>query len=130
MLVVAAPDKFRGTSSAAGVATAVATGVRAAGGVCDQAPVADGGEGTLEALGGSVRVTTVGGPLGDPVAAEWRMQADGTAVVASRSPGSSFAAQPSACAWCVCWRNCLVPVSSNNSAARTRSGAFSRRLIV
>ena len=43
--------------------------------------MADGGEGTLEALGGSPRHTTVRGPLGEPVDAEWRMQADGTAVV-------------------------------------------------
>jgi len=95
MLVVAAPDKFRGTSSAAEVATAVAAAVGSAGGVCDEAPVADGGEGTLEALGGSVRVTTVRGPLGDPVAAEWRMQADGTAVVEmARASGLTLVGGP------------------------------------
>ena len=36
-------------------------------------PLADGGEGTLEALGGPNRETVVTGPLGDPVTAEWRM---------------------------------------------------------
>lgn len=81
MLVVAAPDKFRGTASAAQVAEAVARAATAVGVECDVAPVADGGEGTLEALGGAARTTTVRGPLGDPVRAEWRMQADGTAVV-------------------------------------------------
>jgi len=81
MLVVAAPDKFRGTASAAEVAAAVARAVESAGGSCDVAPVADGGEGTLDALGGSVRVTTVRGPLGEPVEARWRMQGDGRAVV-------------------------------------------------
>jgi glycerate kinase len=81
VLVVAAPDKFRGTATAAEVAAAVAGAAAAAGDHCDPAPVADGGEGTLEALGGTPRTTTVRGPLGDPVAAEWRMQADGTAIV-------------------------------------------------
>ncbi len=79
--VVAAPDKFRGTATAGQVATAVAHAAERAGWTCDQVPVADGGEGTLEALGGSIRRTTVPGPLGDPVTAEWRMQAGGTAVV-------------------------------------------------
>jgi len=45
---------------------------------CDLAPAADGGEGTLDVLGGTVRVTTVRGPLGDPVEAEWRMQVAGS----------------------------------------------------
>ena len=81
VLVVAAPDKFRGTASAAGIAAAVARAVVWSGATCDMAPVADGGEGTLEVLGGKVRTTTVRGPLGEPVAAEWRMQGDGTAVV-------------------------------------------------
>lgn len=81
MLVVAAPDRFRGTAAAGEVAAAIARAVRAAGAECDVAPVADGGEGTLEVLGGAVRVTTVRGPLGEPIAAEWRMQDDRTAVV-------------------------------------------------
>ena len=66
MLVVAAPDRFRGTASASQVASAVARAAEAAGATCDFAPVADGGEGTLEALGGTRRTTTVRGPLGDP----------------------------------------------------------------
>lgn len=80
MRVVAATDKFRGTASAAEVAAAVARGVAALGGECDQAPVADGGEGTLAALGGPTRSTMVMGPLGDPVDAAWRMR-KGTAVI-------------------------------------------------
>ena len=92
---MAAPDKFRGTASAAEVAAAVARAAAAAGATCDVAPVADGGEGTLEALGGAVRVTTVRGPLGDPVEAEWRMQADGTAVVEmARASGLALVGGP------------------------------------
>jgi len=48
-------------------------------------PLADGGEGTLDALlaglGGERRSAVVTGPLGDPVAADWGLLPDGTAVV-------------------------------------------------
>jgi len=73
--VVAAPDKFRGTISAREAAAAIGRAVRAqgAGWRCDEAPVADGGEGILDALGGSVRTTRVAGPLGEVVEAEWRL---------------------------------------------------------
>ena len=77
--MVAAPDKFRGTASARQIAAAVARGARAAGGWrCDQAPVADGGEGILDALGGSPRTTRVQGPLGEVVEAEWRLREGST----------------------------------------------------
>jgi glycerate kinase len=36
-------------------------------------PLADGGEGTLEVLGGGNRTTLVAGPLGDPVEASWQL---------------------------------------------------------
>ena len=95
MLVVAAPDTFRGTASAVDVAAAIARAAESAGAACDVAPVADGGEGTLEALGGAVRTTTVRGPLGDPVVAEWRMRGDGTAVVEmARASGLALAGGP------------------------------------
>ena len=94
MLVVACPDKFRGTSTAAQVAAAVARAAHAAGVECDQAPVADGGEGTLEALGGSARVTTVRGPLGEPVDAEWRMQGDEAVVETARASGLTLVGGP------------------------------------
>ena len=73
MRVVAAPDKFRGTATAAEVAAAVGRAAATAGWDCDQVPVADGGEGTIDALGGANRTTTVRGPLGDPVEASWRL---------------------------------------------------------
>jgi glycerate kinase len=73
--VVAAPDRFRGTAGAADVAAAIGRAARASGWTCDEAPVADGGEGILEALGGSVRHSRVQGPLGEVVEAEWRLGA-------------------------------------------------------
>lgn len=87
MHILAAPDKFKGTADAAAVASAVASAAAAAGAACDPAPMADGGEGTLEALGGPNRSTTVTGPLGRPVTADWRLR-DGVAVIeAARASG-------------------------------------------
>src|SRR5690606_34545136 len=71
--MVAAPDKFRGTASATEVADAIGRAAWEAGWRCDEVPMADGGEGLLEALGGANRVSTVTGPLGDPVEAPWRL---------------------------------------------------------
>ena len=81
--LLAAPDKFRGSASAPEIAAAVAAGAEAAGWACIQLPLADGGEGTLDAFGGANRTTTVTGPLGAPVDASWRLGEDGVAVVES-----------------------------------------------
>lgn len=43
-------------------------------------PLADGGEGTLDALGGANRTSVVEGPLGEAVTASWRLS-DGLAVI-------------------------------------------------
>lgn len=80
MRIVAAPDKFKGTATAQEVSEAIATAVESAGHECTQVPMADGGEGTLAALGGANRSSLVTGPLGDPVTAEWRYD-QGTAVL-------------------------------------------------
>jgi glycerate kinase len=64
---------------------ALAEGFRAAGVDCDERPVADGGEGTLDALRGSLvlREHNVGvrDAFGRPRKAEWLELADGTAIV-------------------------------------------------
>jgi glycerate 2-kinase len=86
--VVAAPDKFRGTATARQVAAAVARVAEAAGWTCDQAAMADGGEGILEALGGRPRFSRVRGPLGAPVDAEWRL--DGTTAVIEMAKASGL----------------------------------------
>ncbi|QQS23632.1 MAG: glycerate kinase [Actinomycetota bacterium] len=80
MRVLAAVDKFRGTATAAEVARAVGHACWELGHDCDEAPVADGGEGTLDVLGGPNRSSIVTGPLGDPVDAPWRFHR-GTAVI-------------------------------------------------
>ena len=81
MQLLAAPDKFRGTLSAREAAAAIAAGAGRAGWMAVELPLADGGEGTLEVLGGGNRRTLVSGPLGAPVEAEWRLEEDGTALI-------------------------------------------------
>jgi len=77
MRVVVAPDKFRGTLTAEEAARAIADGWRRAfpRAEVEQIPMADGGEGTLDALvaglGGERFTERVSGPLGDPVLATW-----------------------------------------------------------
>ena len=78
--MLAAPDKFRGTGTAREIAGAIARGSQRAGVECDECPLADGGEGILDALGGPNRTSLVTGPLGDPVTAPWRLSG-GTAVI-------------------------------------------------
>lgn len=85
MRVVVAPDKFKGSLTAAQAAAALAAGLRRARPDLEvaQVPVADGGDGTVAAAvaAGFMPVTvTVTGPLGDPVRAVYGMR-DGTAVI-------------------------------------------------
>jgi len=80
MRVLAAVDKFRGTVTAAQVAAAIGHACWELGHECIERPIADGGEGTLEALGGANRTTRVTDPLGRPVDAQWRMS-QGTAII-------------------------------------------------
>ncbi|MEY2455758.1 MAG: glycerate 2-kinase, partial [Acidimicrobiaceae bacterium] len=92
--MVAAPDKFRGTATAAEVAAAVARAAKAAGWECAEIPLADGGEGTLEALGGPNRRTVVTGPLGDPVEAEWRLAGRTAVIEMARASGLDLVGGP------------------------------------
>jgi glycerate kinase len=92
---VAAPDKFRGTAAASEVAAAVARAGGSVGWSCSETPMADGGEGILDVLPGRVRRTSVQGPLGAPVTAEWRLD-DATAVIEmARASGLELAGGPS-----------------------------------
>ena len=82
-VVLVAPDKFRGSLTAPQVVEAARAGAREAGWEVLGLPMADGGEGMLDAFGGANRTSTVTGPLGDPVEAQWRLGEDGLAVVES-----------------------------------------------
>jgi len=78
--VLAAVDKFRGTATAHQVAKAISDACWTTGHECIELPLADGGEGTLDALGGANQMLRVEGPLGAPVDAPWRFFR-GTAII-------------------------------------------------
>jgi len=77
MKVVIAPDSFKGSLRAAAVAEAIAPGVLdvAPDARIDLCPMADGGEGTVEAIvaatAGEIRAADVFGPLGEPIRAKF-----------------------------------------------------------
>lgn len=91
MRVLAAPDKFKGTLSAREAAAAIALGARRAGWETVELPLADGGEGTLEVLGGANRTTVVTGPLGEPVEAAWRLEEGVALIEAAQACGLTLA---------------------------------------
>jgi glycerate kinase len=71
--ILVAPDAFKGTMSASEVASHIARGLEHEGRPVELCPIADGGEGTLEALapalGAEPETVTVSDPLGCPVKA-------------------------------------------------------------
>ena len=100
MRVVVAPDKFRGSLTAAEAACAMARGVRSAApsAEVDEVPMADGGEGTLDALvaatGGSFKVAQVKGPLGSTVEARFGLLGDGRTAVMEMAEASGLVLVP------------------------------------
>ena len=94
-LLLAAPDKFRGTLTAREAAAAIAAGAERAGWTAVELPLADGGEGTLDVLGGGNQRAIVTGPLGEPVEAALRLEDDDTALIeAALACGLSLAGGP------------------------------------
>ena len=83
--VVVAPAPFKSALGPAAAATAIAIGVRQAGHEAIEVPVADGGEGTMDALvaaaGGRVVQASARDPLGRLITAAFGVLPDGTAVV-------------------------------------------------
>src|SRR3954451_20825033 len=102
--VLVAPDSFKGTFSAAQVAGAIGRGIERAGLLPpDLCPVADGGEGTLDALlpqlGGELRAVTVKGPLGAPVNTGFGLVEDGGTAIVEMAMASGLGLMPSKDAW-------------------------------
>ena len=100
MRVVVAPDSYKGSVSAVGVAAALERGVLR---VFPQAevrkiPIADGGEGTVEALvtatGGLMKQERVRGPLGEVVDACWGILGDGKTAVIEMAAASGLPLVP------------------------------------
>ena len=87
MRIIVAPGAFKNSLTAQEAAAAIARGLEQSGLGADLVlkPVADGGNGTLDAMlagGGERRSLVVSGPLGAPVQADWGLLPDGvTAVV-------------------------------------------------
>jgi glycerate kinase len=88
--VLAAVDKFRDTATAAQIASAIGHACWELGVDCVEVPIADGGEGTLDALGGPNRTTRVTDPLGQPVEAQWRLAGDTAVIEMARASGLSL----------------------------------------
>lgn len=87
MKIVIAPDSFKESLSAPDVAAAIARGWQQVfpEAECLLRPMADGGEGTVDALlaavGGERRECQVRGPMGQPVQAHWGWLGNATAVI-------------------------------------------------
>jgi glycerate kinase len=100
MKVVAAPDKFRGSLTALQACRALARGIRSADPTAevDEVPMADGGEGTVDALvaatGGSLRHANVTGPLGESVRAVFGILGDGQTAALEMAAASGAALVP------------------------------------
>jgi glycerate kinase len=75
--ILVAPDSFKGTFTAAEVADAIASGLEEGGRQVDRCPLADGGEGTMDALaaahGGQPVTVTARDPLGRERAATFML---------------------------------------------------------
>ncbi|MEZ5377207.1 MAG: glycerate kinase [Acidimicrobiales bacterium] len=71
--VVIAFDKFRGSATATELSEAAVGAADRLGWDSCAIPLADGGEGSLDVIGGPNKTTVVTSPLGDPVEAGWRL---------------------------------------------------------
>ena len=98
--VVVAPNAFKGTLTATEAAAAIARGVREVFPDAEvvEVPVADGGDGTVEALvsanHGDYRAAQVEGPLGDPVSAEYGLIESGRKAVVELATASGLTLIP------------------------------------
>jgi glycerate 2-kinase len=100
MRIVIAPNAFKGSLSALEAATAIAEGVRVAAPDAELVlvPIADGGDGTVDALvaatKGERRTLLVRGPLGDPVDAEYGLIDGGSTAVIEMAKAAGLALVP------------------------------------
>jgi glycerate kinase len=113
MRYLVAPDKFKGSMSAAEAAEQIGQGIKdtVRGAELDLLPLSDGGEGLIETLCGSGKgtfiETIVTGPLGKPVKAKWGITNDSNKAVIEMAAASGLE---------------LVPVNKRNPALTTTYG--------
>ena len=128
MRVLACPASLKGVLDASAAADALREGFRLAGVGCDTLPLADGGEGTLDAIhaarGGAWHEAQVEDAFGRPRTARWLLLDDGTAVVEAAEAipldpaGSTSRTPPAAASACSCGRSAARAGSSSGSAGR------------
>ena len=100
MKIVMAPQAFKGTLSAGRAADAMAQAARAVFPDADlvRCPVADGGDGTLDALveatGGAYHAVQTTGPLGEPCTARWGSLGGGETAVVETAQACGLALLP------------------------------------
>jgi glycerate kinase len=100
MRIVIAPNAFKGSLSALEAAEAISEGVHVAAADAEivLVPIADGGDGTVEALvaatQGERRTRRVRGPLGDPVDAEYGLIDRGSTAVIEMAKAAGLALVP------------------------------------
>lgn len=100
MRFVVAPDSFKGSISAIGVAEAMEKGIKTVfpSAAVFKVPIADGGEGTVEALvattGGEMMMQEVIGPLGKPLQAHWGILGDKETAVIEMAAASGLPLVP------------------------------------
>ncbi len=97
--VLVSPDKFKGSLSAGEAAAAMRLGVLDVlpDAVVESIPVADGGEGTVDAFitaGAMAREVTVSGPLGDPARARLAVRGEVAVVEAAQACGLGLIDRP------------------------------------
>ncbi len=96
MNILLAPDSFKGSLTSVEAAAAMERGLRRVwpAAVVEAVPMADGGEGTTEALiaavGGQMVRQVVRGPRGAPVEAGWGILADGKTAVIEMAAASGL----------------------------------------
>lgn len=94
--IVVAPDSYKGSVSAVEVAQAMERGILKVfpDAQVRRIPIADGGEGTVDALvaatGGRLCHTEVRGPLGEPLDAQWGLLGDGRTAVIEMAAASGL----------------------------------------
>src|SRR5579871_3162210 len=93
--VLVAPDSFKGTLGSREVAAAIGRGLERAGLASDLAPVADGGEGTMDVLlargGGAVATVRASDPLGRDIDASYALLGDGDTALVEVAQASGLA---------------------------------------
>ncbi|MFA6135678.1 MAG: glycerate kinase, partial [Phycisphaerae bacterium] len=100
MRIIVAPDSYKGSVSALGVAEAMERGILAVFPAAEviKVPIADGGEGTVEALvaatAGRLMHSEVRGPLGEAVHAHWGISGDGSTAFLEMAAASGLPLVP------------------------------------